>query len=99
MHHQDFYLGHLMRPMNDPDGELCVIDLGRVRQRENLGRRWIIKDLAQLDYSARFVSRSDRLRFLRAYLGRDLQDRDDDFIRRIRRKSARIARHARKNGL
>ena len=34
-----------------------------------LARRWIVKDLAQLNYSASGVSASDRLRFLTAYLG------------------------------
>jgi heptose I phosphotransferase len=97
MHHQDFYAGHLMLPAESPD--VHVIDLGRVRERRRLGKRWIIKDLAQLDYSARFFSQGDRLRFLRAYLGRPLEPRDRGLIRQVRSKAAAIARHSRKNRL
>jgi heptose I phosphotransferase len=97
MHHQDFYAGHLMLPTGSP--AVHVIDLGRVRECRRLGKRWIIKDLAQLDYSARFFSQGDRLRFLRAYLGRPLAPQDRGLIRLVRSKALAIARHSRKNRL
>ena len=99
LHHQDFYLTHLMVPDEDPCRTLYVIDLGRVCQRKRLSRRWIVKDLAQLNYSARSLSRKDRIRFLEGYLGRALRDSDHPFVRRIERKTEAIARHSRKHRL
>ena len=99
MHHQDFYLTHLMVPESGRPDPLYVIDLGRVRHSDRLSRRWIVKDLAQLNYSAHHASRSERLRFFREYLGRPLTDADRHLLRSIARKSARIARHSRKNRL
>ena len=99
LHHQDFYLGHLMRPRNGAD-PIHIIDLGRVQRHKSwTAARWIIKDLAQLNYSARSVTRADRLRFLSEYLGRPLSAADRALVQRIARKTARIGRHSRKNGL
>ena len=73
LHHQDFYLTHLMLPLGEQAGqprEIHVLDLGRVRCHRRLSSRWIVKDLAQLDYSASHATRSDRLRFLTTYFGR-----------------------------
>ena len=99
MHHQDFYLTHLMVPADDPERELFVIDLGRVRRHRRLGKRWIVKDLAQLNFSTPHLSRDDRLRFLETYLARPLCESDQPFVDRIERKTASIARHSQKNGL
>jgi heptose I phosphotransferase len=96
LHHQDFYLNHMLLCAED---DVRVIDLGRARQQRRLGRRWIIKDLAQLDFSARHLSCRDRLRFLRLYLGRRLERRDRRMIRTITFKSQRIAAHTAKHGL
>ena len=114
LHHQDFYLTHLMVPLDAicatplpaadrspaPDGlRIQVLDLGRVRWQRRLSRRWIVKDLAQLDYSAPHFAASERMRFLAAYLGRRVETADRALIRRILRKSRAIARHSKKNGL
>jgi heptose I phosphotransferase len=98
MHHQDFYLCHLLLPSHGPR-RVHVIDLGRVRPHSHLASRWIVKDLAQLQYSAGPLSFRERLRFLRLYLGRRLERGDRRLIRRIQRKAAAIARHSRKNRL
>jgi heptose I phosphotransferase len=99
LHHQDFYLGHLMRP-DDAAGPIHVIDLGRVQtHRPWTARRWVVKDLAQLNYSAKTATATERLRFLRTYLGRPLAAADRAFVTSIVRKTDRIARHSRKNGL
>ncbi|MGE5194362.1 MAG: lipopolysaccharide core heptose(I) kinase RfaP, partial [Deltaproteobacteria bacterium] len=74
-------------------------DLGRARQRARLSRRWIIKDLAQLDFSARRLSCRDRLRFLRLYLGRPFRPADRWLVRQIMMKSSWIAAHTAKNNL
>ena len=72
LYHRDLYLCHFfLRPDPQvPDGfELALIDFTRLKHS---GReRWRIKDLAQLSFSADQpdVSRTDRLRFLKHYLG------------------------------
>lgn len=99
LHHQDFYLGHLMVPVHGPPEPLYVIDLGRVRHSARLSSRWIVKDLAQLNYSARDATRGERLRFLREYLGRALTAADRSLLNRIARKTERIARHSKRNRL
>jgi heptose I phosphotransferase len=97
--HQDFYLNHMLCCGDPYRLDVRVIDLGRVRERQGPATRWILKDLAQLDYSARALSCTDRLRFLRLYLGRPFQPRDRWMIRWITLKSAWIASHTAKNGL
>ncbi len=98
-HHQDFYLGHLLRP-DDHDGPIHIIDLGRVQKHSPwFARRWIVKDLAQLNYSVKNARATDRLRFWKAYQGRPLCDQDKSLIRSILNKTQRIARHSQKNGL
>jgi tRNA A-37 threonylcarbamoyl transferase component Bud32 len=98
MHHQDFYLGHVLVRRDDPH-QMYIIDLGRVRSHRRLARRWIVKDLGQFAYSASSLSRAQRLRFFKFYLGRDLDSGDRRLWRQVERKSEAIARHSRKNGL
>ena len=83
LHHQDFYLTHLMVPQRGPAATIHVLDLGRVRFQPRLARRWIVKDLAQLNYSAAGVSASDRLRFLTRYLGHRPTRDDRPLVTRI----------------
>jgi heptose I phosphotransferase len=100
LHHQDFYLTHLMVPQGESSPRpIHVLDLGRVRWQRRLSRRWIVKDLAQLHYSAPRVTDSDRLRFLTRYFGRPIEDADRPLIGRVLRKSRAIARHSQKNDL
>jgi hypothetical protein len=113
-HHQDLYLNHILvgppvataaavagEPSDvDPlDVDLRLIDLGRVRRRLPLGRRWVLKDLAQLHYSSAGASATERLRFFVRYLGRPVSSSDRALIRAIVKKSAAIARHTRRHGL
>jgi heptose I phosphotransferase len=98
-HHQDFYLNHLLLCEGAGPPEVRVIDLGRVRQRRRLSSRWIIKDLAQLEFSARRLSCRDRVRFLRLYLGRATTPGDRPLIRSIRVKARRIAQHTARHDL
>ena len=95
--HRDLYLCHIFC---SSQGEFSLIDLARA-SRPILRRRFQIKDLAQLHYSApatRF-SRTDRLRFYLAYAGRrGLRRRDKLFVCRVLRKAAKMARHSAKHG-
>ena len=99
LHHQDFYLGHLMIPASGKPDPLYVIDLGRVQHQKRLAQRWVVKDLAQLNYSAHGATRAERLRFMSEYLDRPLTEADRPLIRRIATKTERIARHSKKNRL
>jgi len=96
--HRDLYFSHIFR---DGDGRFFLIDLARAFKPRLLARRFQIKDLAQLYYSApgRQFSRTDRLRFYVAYSGRrELTVRDKVFIREVVQRVRRMARHNRKHG-
>ena len=79
--------------------EMRVIDPGRALQEPRLTRRWTVKDLAQLNFSARYLSCADRLRFLRLYLGRPFRRSDRFLVRVIAMKTRRIAAHTAKHSL
>lgn len=97
LHHQDFYLNHLLMRTGHPRYDLYIIDLGRACRRERLSQYWIVKDLAQLFYSARMLPRWMRLHFLEHYFNRSLTREDSRLLGRIESKMARIARHGRKH--
>ncbi len=99
LHHQDFYLTHLMVPEKGPATPIHVLDLGRAQHHSRLADRWVVKDLAQLNYSVAGIPASERLRFLTHYLGHKPTRGDRTLLRQIARKSRAIARHSRKNGL
>ncbi len=101
LHHQDFYAGHLLLKPVDGSVDLRVIDLGRARRFRWLAKRWIIKDLAQLDYSTRQLTARQKVRFLQAYLGGTgrLDAPQKELAGRVIAKSGRIARHSQKNRL
>ncbi|MFO1021413.1 MAG: lipopolysaccharide kinase InaA family protein [Planctomycetales bacterium] len=94
-HHQDFYAGHIL--VRSPDHQLFIIDLGRVRPLRWFRKMFIFKDLAQLAYSLRQATLSDRIRFLRAYWGKPFRKKERHWLRRIDRKVNSIARHDRKS--
>ena len=99
VHHQDYYLCHVLVPEEVGPPGLHIIDLGRARVRRRLGARWRVKDLAQLDYSADAVGALGRLRFLRRYLNRPFRRLDRALVWRIGLKRRLIARHSAKNRL
>jgi heptose I phosphotransferase len=94
MNHQDFYLNHFFLGKG---GELYLLDLQRVQRRSKVPRHYRIKDLGQLNYSVQYYggfTRTDRLRFLLAYLGRKrLSHEDKRLALQVIAKTARIARH------
>jgi tRNA A-37 threonylcarbamoyl transferase component Bud32 len=93
--HRDLYLSHIFC---SDSGEFCLIDLARAF-RPILQRRFQVKDIAQLHYSApaASITRADRLRFYLAYVDRRrLLPQDKAFIRNVIRKAHQMARHNRK---
>ncbi|NOT01644.1 MAG: hypothetical protein HOP29_13565 [Phycisphaerales bacterium] len=92
--HRDLYLSHVF--FDERSGELRLIDLQRVMRPRWRRVRWQIKDLAALDYSTprSAATSTDRVRFLRRYLGlRRLGESGRRLVRRVRAKSMNIARH------
>jgi heptose I phosphotransferase len=96
--HRDFYLCHLMVLEAAGSLKVTLIDLQRVFRPRWRPTRWQIKDLAQLNYSARspYFSASMRMRFAHLYFGVDrLTSPQKRLIRQVLRKTRSIARHAR----
>ncbi|MDH7500800.1 MAG: lipopolysaccharide kinase InaA family protein [candidate division NC10 bacterium] len=96
-YHRDLYLGHFfVKPKEGGNYELYLLDLQRVIRPRWRRRRWMVKDLASLNFSAPFgwFTACDRLRFFKEYRQIVRLDRGDkSLIRRILRKSRRIRIH------
>jgi len=72
--HRDFYLCHFLRSRQQPE-RLFLIDLHRALLKRRLGRRWLVKDLGSLWFSAMEIglTQRDLLRFARLYSGQPLR--------------------------
>jgi heptose I phosphotransferase len=94
--HRDLYLANVL--LDATTGELGLVDLERVKRRAGgPSARARRKDLAALDYSAAGWSATDRVRFLRAYLGTPKLDRAARRLaRRVRAKARSLARKGKK---
>lgn len=102
LNHRDFYLCHFLLgkeclepPFRPQTLRLYLIDLHRMQSRRATPRRWVIKDLAGLYFSALDVglTRRDLLRFVRAYEGRPLRDvwgRRVRFWETVERRAVRL---------
>ena len=91
--HRDLYLCHIFS--NNAD-KFSLIDLTRAFKPLLLSERFRAKDIAQLYYSAsaRYFSKTDRLRFYFTYTGRDKLDKKDKrFISKVKNRTKRMARH------
>jgi heptose I phosphotransferase len=88
--HRDFYCCHfLIRELAPGAFDIRLIDLQRVQRRRWFRRRWIVKDLAQLAYSAPggLMGCKERVAWMRRYLGvRKLRRSDKRLIRAVARK-------------
>jgi len=96
--HRDLYLNHIFYGDN---GKFYIIDLARTFKPVLFKQRYRIKDIAQLYYSApgEFFLKTDRLRFYFYLTGRKkLKKADKIFIKKVKKKAERIARHDEKHG-
>jgi len=97
--HRDFYCCHLfVRECGRGRFEVKLIDLQRVQRRRWWRRRWLVKDLAQLAFSAPRdrIKCTHRLAFVRDYLGvQRLRPCDKRLIRQVLAKQRRMERRAR----
>jgi len=98
--HRDYYLCHFLLH-DEADFEhgavphLSLIDLHRALIDEQLPRRWIIKDIAGLYFSALHVglNRHDFLRFVKHYSGKPLRaalTQDAAFWNNVHRKAMQL---------
>ncbi len=72
INHRDLYFDHVLADataLQDGRVELALIDLHRAGLRRRVPRRWLLRDLAALSFSAAYegATRTDQLRFLRHY--------------------------------
>ena len=93
--HQDFYLVHIFVKEQNND-EIFLIDLQRLIIQKKLTKRWRVKDLAQLYYSAApFVNDEDINLFWKLY-SEDLKC-SESLLSAINKKMQKIKRHDEKN--
>ncbi len=94
--HRDLYCCHLFVCEPAPGRfKINLIDLQRVEYRRWLRERWIVKDLAQLAYSAARaqVSNTQRLAFAKRYFGvAQLEPKHKRLLRRVLGKQRRMER-------
>ena len=94
--HRDLYCCHFFVKEPAPGQfEIRLIDLQRVQQRRWFRRRWIVKDLAQLAWSAPRdrIKCTQKLAFMRCYLGVPrLRDCDKRLIRAVLAKQRSMER-------
>ena len=96
--HCDLYFSHIFC---GDDGDLYLIDLQRVFKPWVLKKRFRIKDISQLYYSApaKYFSRADRLRFYLRYADKKkIGAADKRFIRKVNTRARRMAAHDAKHG-
>jgi lipopolysaccharide core heptose(I) kinase len=94
--HKDFYLGHVFLVANDGAHRLSLIDLQRARRPRRFHRRWLVKDLGALAYSALKVgaSRRDLMSFFKRYRGvKRLDPQDKALAREVLGRVKRLSRH------
>ncbi|MEO6035432.1 MAG: lipopolysaccharide kinase InaA family protein [Verrucomicrobiota bacterium] len=92
--HRDFYLCHIFIHEAGGGDQLALVDLARMF-RPRWPRRWLIKDLAQLNFSAapEFFSKTLRLRFAQKYFGTGrFSDEDKIVLRKIIRRTEKMRR-------
>jgi len=98
--HKDFYTGHILvqseglTDVSDP--VFFLIDLQRVVKTKFLKQRWIVKDLAQLNFTSDYecVTQKDKLRFMRFYLGVNKFNKEHrKLLAKIIKKTERMRRH------
>ena len=71
VNHRDYYLCHFLLDQRSEEPQLNLIDLHRAQLRAKVPRRWLVKDLGGLLFSAlgKGMTKRDLLRFVRVYSG------------------------------
>ncbi len=88
--HRDFYCCHFfVREESDGHFDIKLIDLQRVQRRKVNRRRWLVKDLAQLSYSApkHCIGCKEKMLFIRHYFDvKKLGSAEKQLVRSVLRK-------------
>lgn len=105
INHRDFYLCHFLLKNDSPpvtadnlnSRKLYLMDLHRAQIRKQVPRRWLIKDLGGLYYSALGIglTRRDVLHFLRSYRQQSLREilsHERDLWSAVKSRAAKIYR-------
>jgi len=100
LNHRDFYLCHFLLDPSSADSttpRLTLIDLHRAQLRRQVPRRWQVKDIAGLYFSAMDIGLSGRdlLLFLGCYTGKPLREilaDHDGFWHDVRQRAFRLYR-------
>jgi lipopolysaccharide core heptose(I) kinase len=94
--HRDLYCCHFFVQDKAPaEREIRLIDLQRVQRRRWFRRRWLVKDLAQLAWSAPSccIKPTHKMAFIREYLGvAKLSPADKRLVRSVLLKQRRMER-------
>jgi hypothetical protein len=92
--HRDLYCCHFFIKEGAPgEFQVNLIDLQRVQHRRRHRQRWLVKDLAQLAYSAPRdrIRCTDKIAFIKQYFGvRKLGIREKRLIRLILAKQQQM---------
>ncbi len=107
VNHRDYYLCHVLADtaaLARGEARLAVIDLHRAQVRRRTPRRWMLRDLAALHFSALHLelSRTERCRFVARYTGLPLRQalaRDPGLWRRVERRAERLWKKAVERGI
>lgn len=99
--HKDFYLCHFLLQENETPGNqfdpIYLVDLHRMQRRKINAKRWIIKDIGGLYFSAMKLpfTRNDYFYFVQQYTGisvRESFSQNKDFWRKVEKKARRLYR-------
>ncbi|OHB73089.1 MAG: hypothetical protein A2Z25_03255 [Planctomycetes bacterium RBG_16_55_9] len=92
--HGDLRIGNVMIVNECPPWRFYFVDNERTRKCRRLPLRLRLKNLVQINMCTHGISKTDRLRFFRAYLrvNPDVRERSSAWIRRIARKTDRRVR-------
>lgn len=94
INHRDFYLVHLRVSADDT---VYVTDLNRADIRKFVGRRWRVKDLSALQFSApNSISNTDRARCFKAYVNGDKLREHRKLIMAVIKKANAMHAHTKK---
>ncbi len=97
LNHRDCYICHFLLDLSTADDDvprLYVIDLHRAEIRRRVPRRYLVKDVAGLYFSAMDAGLTwrDKLRFIRYYTNRPLRSMKKRFWRDVERAACALYR-------
>lgn len=94
--HRDLYICHFL-VSGETEKQLTLIDLHRALVKPGLGKRWVVKDIGSLYFSAMEIGLTGRdlLRFIRWYSGKSLKQvlaEDQGFWLQVKQRGEKLKR-------